>query len=205
MKNNMKKNIKMLEAHSNITKMKILRAALELFSKKDIKDVRVEEITKRAGYAKGTFYIYFPSKDSVLIEYFNVIDFIYEKAFKDIKGLSATEEMMLLSKTLAEFCQNELKVDIMKTVYSSQLLEKEENKLLYSKERYFYKKIREIIKKGRNNKEFTLEISEDDSVNIYENIIHGVAYDWCLYNGNFSLIKRIDLLTESFLKMIKIK
>lgn len=44
----------------------LLDAALELFVEKGFAATRVEEIAARAGVSKGTVYLYFPSKDSML-------------------------------------------------------------------------------------------------------------------------------------------
>ncbi len=42
----------------------IIQAAEKLFIEKSISKVTINEIVKRAGVAKGTFYLYFDSKDS---------------------------------------------------------------------------------------------------------------------------------------------
>ena len=47
----------------------IVQAAKELFMQKSVSKVTVADITKRAGIAKGTFYVYFDSKDD-LVRYF---------------------------------------------------------------------------------------------------------------------------------------
>jgi AcrR family transcriptional regulator len=48
------------------TKRKIFVAALELFHEKGFEHTTVDEITERADVAKGTFFNYFPHKQSVL-------------------------------------------------------------------------------------------------------------------------------------------
>lgn len=47
-------------------KLAIIAAATQLFSQRGIKDVSIDEIVKAAGIAKGTFYLYFVSKQSLL-------------------------------------------------------------------------------------------------------------------------------------------
>lgn len=43
----------------------LLAAALDCFAEKGFAATRIEEIVRRAGVAKGTFYLYFPSKQAV--------------------------------------------------------------------------------------------------------------------------------------------
>lgn len=48
------------------TEEKIFLAAMQLFREKGFSQATVEEITRAAGVAKGTFFNYFPSKEHVL-------------------------------------------------------------------------------------------------------------------------------------------
>ncbi len=43
----------------------ILKAALEVFSERGFAATRLEDVARRAGVAKGTFYLYFPDKESL--------------------------------------------------------------------------------------------------------------------------------------------
>ena len=48
---------------------RILSVAYELFSRRGIRDVGVNEIIERSGVAKATFYRHFPSKDSLVLAF----------------------------------------------------------------------------------------------------------------------------------------
>jgi AcrR family transcriptional regulator len=51
-------------------KTEIMRCAKELFAAKGFKDTNVADITKMAGMAAGTFYLYFPSKEKLFMDIF---------------------------------------------------------------------------------------------------------------------------------------
>jgi Transcriptional regulator len=51
-------------------KAEIFHCGKELFSTKGFKDTNVSNITKMAGIAVGTFYNYYPSKESLFLEIF---------------------------------------------------------------------------------------------------------------------------------------
>ena len=51
---------------AEITKEKIIKAAMELSKEKVIQEINVEDITKRAGVSKGSFYTYFNKKEDVV-------------------------------------------------------------------------------------------------------------------------------------------
>jgi AcrR family transcriptional regulator len=52
-------------------KADILRCGRELFMTNGFKDTNVSDITKKAGIAAGTFYLYYPSKDELFMEIYN--------------------------------------------------------------------------------------------------------------------------------------
>jgi AcrR family transcriptional regulator len=52
------------------TRAKIIRAAVDLFLDVGYQNLRVDEITDRAGIGKGTFYHHFSSKQDLLLAYF---------------------------------------------------------------------------------------------------------------------------------------
>lgn len=54
------------ERKKNEMKRRIFVAALELFNEKSFEATTVDEITERADVAKGTFFNYFPRKESIL-------------------------------------------------------------------------------------------------------------------------------------------
>lgn len=45
---------------------KIILAAIDVFREKGVEKTKVSDIVKSAGIAQGTFYLYFPSKLSVM-------------------------------------------------------------------------------------------------------------------------------------------
>lgn len=54
--------------HNDTSKEKLLKAASDVFSEKGYGKAKVIDITDRSGLAKGTFYIYFKSKQQCLNE-----------------------------------------------------------------------------------------------------------------------------------------
>lgn len=51
-------------------KAELFRCGKELFGRKGFKDTSVADITRMAGFAVGTFYNYYPSKEKLFIEIF---------------------------------------------------------------------------------------------------------------------------------------
>ena len=57
------------KARKENTRKKVFKVALELFTNRGFEKTTIEEITKRANVAKGTFYNSFSKKEDVLVYY----------------------------------------------------------------------------------------------------------------------------------------
>jgi AcrR family transcriptional regulator len=90
----------------------ILKIASELFSEKSYHDVTVDEIAGAVGVAKGTIYLYFPSKERLYLEIledsFEAIESLLEKEIA--KSDSAPVKLKKVLRLIFEFYQMNLDV-----------------------------------------------------------------------------------------------
>lgn len=90
----------------------ILKIASELFSQKSYHDVTVDEIAAAVGVAKGTIYLYFPSKERLYLEIledsFEAIESLLEKEIA--KSDSAPLKLKKVLRLIFEFYQMNLDV-----------------------------------------------------------------------------------------------
>jgi AcrR family transcriptional regulator len=62
-------NLVQLGAPQSGARERVLESAYELFSRRAVRDVGVDEIIGRAGVAKATFYRHFPGKDDLVLAF----------------------------------------------------------------------------------------------------------------------------------------
>jgi len=74
------------------TREHILKAAIDLFSRKGFENTSVESITRRAKIAKGTFYNFFEKKEDVLL-YF--LDREYSKSEEEIERKLSSQQTFI--------------------------------------------------------------------------------------------------------------
>jgi AcrR family transcriptional regulator len=79
---------------------RILAAAYELFSRRGVRDVGVNELIERSGVAKATFYRHFPSKDALVLAFLAqrdqvwTVDAIVGQA--KLRGTTPTEQLLAI-------------------------------------------------------------------------------------------------------------
>ena len=76
-------------------KGQIMNAAEEVFTQKGFGNARMDDIAEETGLSKGTLYLYYKSKDDLIIA---ILDRIFQREFKvleslDLSEVSATEAM----------------------------------------------------------------------------------------------------------------
>jgi AcrR family transcriptional regulator len=78
---------------------RILETAYELFSRRGVRDVGIDEVIERAGVAKATLYRHFPSKDDLVIAFLELREERWTLAWveAEAKRRGATPEEQLLA------------------------------------------------------------------------------------------------------------
>ncbi|MGA7194930.1 MAG: TetR/AcrR family transcriptional regulator [Anaerolineales bacterium] len=73
---------------SDERKAQILKAAESVFTKKGFDEARMDDIAEKTGLSKGTLYLYFKSKDDLIIA---ILDRIFKREFKQLENLTKSE------------------------------------------------------------------------------------------------------------------
>ncbi len=74
---------------------KIVQASIEVFKEKGIEKTKISDIVKRAEIAQGTFYLYFPSKLSVMPAVAEQIVLNFMRRIEDTVSIEASLEEQL--------------------------------------------------------------------------------------------------------------
>jgi AcrR family transcriptional regulator len=85
-------------------KDQIMNAAEEVFSKKGFSDARMDDIAVETGLSKGTLYLYYKSKDDLIIA---ILDRIFRREFRafenlDLASMSATDAIWNFTETTSK-------------------------------------------------------------------------------------------------------
>ncbi len=72
---------------SDERKSQIINAAEEVFTKKGFDEARMDDIAEETGLSKGTLYLYFKSKDDLIIA---ILDRLIQREFKQLENIDVT-------------------------------------------------------------------------------------------------------------------
>ncbi len=161
------------------TKIKIIEAAKELIQNNGISNVSVDDITKLAGVAKGSFYVYFKKKEDIIGE-IGCMEFRYiNEELNNMNNLNIKEKLNYYAKRYKDGVL-ELGIEISKCWLQNNLN-------CRCKLEYDYSAISNIIKDAIKNN----ELKKDTNVSIltYKIIsaLYGLMLIWIMADGSIKL------------------
>jgi AcrR family transcriptional regulator len=89
---------------SDERKAQILNAAEGVFTKRGFNEARMDDIAEKTGLSKGTLYLYFKSKDDLIIA---ILERIFQREFRQLEDLqqddsSASDAMLKLTDLITK-------------------------------------------------------------------------------------------------------
>ena len=182
------------------TKQKIVSAAWKLFYEQGYDDTTVDDIVFESGTSKGSFYHYFDSKDALLGSLNILFDEKYEELMNVIDpDMDAVDKLIYFNHELFEMIDSSVSIELITRMFSSQLITHGEKHLLDRKRTYF-KLIKQIVKQGQDRGEMRDDVTVNQIVNDYAMFERALLYDWCLEEGEYSLVRNADRLMPMFLE-----
>lgn len=174
------------------TKQKLIEAAAELFGRYNFDNVTVDAIVEAAGIAKGTFYIYFESKDALiatlLSDYVNSVDADY-KAHLDSLPSETTARNMLLSliAKITDVLIDTIGYYRMRIVYKVQLTGAINMNSVKGYNRKLYQMFADVLRMGIERGEFRITLPIETMTKHLVMAIRGLSYEWCIRYPDFDL------------------
>lgn len=174
------------------TKQKILESAVQLFEQYGFDDVSVDAIVKNAGVSKGTFYIYFETKDaligSFLSNYVNDLDAEYEAYLDSLSAdITASDTLLSLIAKIADVLTDTVGCHRMKILYKVQLTGTVNMTAVMGYQRQLYKMFADVLERGVKRGEFDTPLTLDALTKHFVMAIRGLSYEWCIRYPDFDL------------------
>lgn len=193
------------QRRGEITKEKILKTALKLFSEKGYDKVTVDEIVKKSGTSKGSFYQHFSAKSDIFLVRFTEVDDYYREVFHSFQqDMDPFEKLFIFIRKLMRFLDEEMGKDLMKVIYSAALNSKEHTYFL-NQNRSLFQIIRSILEEAKDKCIIKTNQSLDDISTMVVQSLMGIIYHWGIRDSDHSLESLSIPLTKTIIEGLKIK
>lgn len=174
---------------------------MALFNERGFDLVTVDEITQKAGVAKGTFYTYFATKSDIIVEEFWDIDAYYELySSKNLPNYTTSREKLLaFTRAQMRYVRDVVGNRNLKILYANQAVQTGSAKMITMKERQWYKIIRGIMLDGQSKGEFRKDLDADRLAMLFNRSARGIFLDWCVEDASFDLVKEGVAVMKDFI------
>lgn len=183
------------------TRRNIVEAVKSLLEEKSAEAINIEDITTKAGVAKGSFYTYFKRKEDVISE----VAFAEYEVLKELLTNSsdgAYEQICFYLKKSVEIIEDN-SLQVAQQWMKSVVAPLEEEKAGTIKFKYDSDNIVEILKKAVESGELKADAPVETIGEIIINTYYGAVTTWCITKGaEGKLIKSIDGFCADALKAI---
>lgn len=178
------------------TKQKLFTSAVRLFERYDFNEVTVDRIVEDAGVAKGTFYIYFESKDALiaafLSDYVKETDTDYRAILDSFPPETPASQVLLgLAGKITDKLTNTIGLLSMRTVYKLMLTNSFDMSAVSGYNRDLYFLFTDVLEKGIQNKEFNFSMPTSELARHFVMAVRGLSFEWCIRYPDFDLEAQI--------------
>ncbi|HCR82430.1 TetR/AcrR family transcriptional regulator [Muricomes intestini] len=168
-------------------KARIVSAAWKMFYDKGYDQTTVDDIIELSGTSKGSFYYYFSTKDELLSTLSTVFDDYYEELNAQLdQEMNNYDKLLYLNYKLHAMIEEKINIDLLASLYSTQLVAKGQRNLL-DQNRLYYRLIARIVEEGQKKREIRNDKSIGEIVKYYALCERALVSEWCLNKGNYSL------------------
>ncbi len=186
------------------TKRKIISAGLELLKEKGFDAINVEDITRRAGVAKGSFYTYFKRKEDIVLDISRVPFLEIADELKQMEGASIIIKLRHYFHRFME-CVESCGIHVCRQ-WTRDVLDP--NNVPDNKDgqkwKYDFEMLKGILTEAVQNGELKPDMPIELLTHLIISELYGMMTCWCMSDGKFEPLdwtdKFCELQTEAILK-----
>lgn len=178
------------------TKLNITEKAMALIKEYGFDAVKITDICKSADISVGAFYHYFESKEKIIEHAYMKVDLLVEERVAATQYKNSSHKILTIFQYAMEAIED-LGYKFMVDSFKHVIVSPPEYSILYT--RYPYDSIHKAIEKGISTGEF---IGTTDPKKLAHNCMRigrGMVFDWCLYEGSYSLADETQQLVQLLL------
>lgn len=178
------------------TEQKIFHTGIELIKIKGLNQIQVKDICSNAGVSVGSFYRYFPTKQSIIVKFMEENQKKLIEYYLSLQKVRPITKIIKIFTKMAEISES-TGYEFIKETFLYHL--KAEQNFFFSKESCIYSITEQIIKESLNLG--LLKEAPEEVIRLILIFYRGLNYDWCLNKGAYSLKKECETQLARYLQL----
>lgn len=166
------------------TQKVIFDKAMALMSEKGFQGTTVREICAEADISIGTFYNCYKSKVDILKTVYEEGDDYFDSVRGSFDGKDAVTQLHLFGEHYARL-NADTGIEVMRVLFYPM-------NEWFAQTRPMQELLLEIVSAGQSRGELRRDHDPEHVVRYIFDVLRGVCYNWCVYDGGFDIAGRVD-------------
>lgn len=192
------------ETRAQVTREKLLKAAIKLVNRDGMKQLTVRNICDEAGLSTGSFYNLFSGKEDLISYYLKYAFVPYrEKALVESEPYNPIERILIIYRAYVVYCKD-MGLEFVSGLYASNhnpffdFLHRD------SDDDFIIATVRSYIDEAKKQGLIRKEVDTDESLLRIAAASTGLLFYWCVFNGKIDLEYEVDAAIATHLRSIAI-
>lgn len=192
------------ETRAQVTREKLLKAAIKLVNRDGMKQLTVRNICDEAGLSTGSFYNLFSGKEDLISYYLKCAFVPYrEKALEESEPYNPVERILIIYRAYVVYCKD-MGLEFVSGLYASNhnpffdFLHRD------SDDDFIIATVRSYIDEAKKQGLIRKEVDTDESLLRIAAASTGLLFYWCVFNGKIDLEYEADAAIATYLRSIAI-
>lgn len=180
------------------TKTHILETAFSLNEHEGFENITVQEICKAAGVSIGAFYHYFSSKESMILEWYKLVDDIFDREVMPELRVSGISSIQKIS-SFAEYLINQACIygkESLAQLYRAQLAHNGAG--FFSDERALLSYLIELVSTGQSDGELVCDVPAEQITRELLIVMRGAILDY-ICGGSTEPVEQVTRMVSHYL------
>ena len=161
---------------------------MELFREKGYDNVSVNEIVRKAGTAKGTFYNYFDSKADIITEMLGQYDDYYDKVAAQLDpSWSVERRLRAMIQAACRFTLEVIGLDLIRALYIQEISGSGQRVDDLNEKRTLFHVLLQLLEEGQRTGECSSILPAPKLAILILRGIRSAFFEWCCQEGAMNL------------------
>ena len=192
------------ETRAQVTREKLLKAAIKLVNRDGMKQLTVRNICDEAGLSTGSFYNLFSGKEDLISYYLKYAFVPYrEKAIGEGEKYNPVERCLIIYRAYIEYCKD-MGLEFVSGLYASNHNPFFDFMHRDTKDDFIIATVRAYIDEAKKQGLVREDINTDEALLRIAAASTGLLFYWCVFNGKIDLEYEVDEAIATYLRSISV-
>ncbi len=193
------KYVSVQETRAQVTREKLLKAAIDLVNQYGMKYLTVRNVCEEAGLSTGSFYNLFSGKDELISYYLKHAFLSYKhQAEEEAVSHNAIEKCLLIYRFYIQCCK-ETGVEFVSGLYAANTNPIFDFLHRGAEDELVLDRVRDYIEDGKKDGVIREDIPTDTIMLRIATVVTGMVFYWCVFKGDFDIAYQTDDMLKNYL------